>query len=112
MTESNRHERHKGMTLVKQATTWVAVGGVAATGLFAGAAVASNAGHTSVPRTATSSGTAATSGTSGTSGTSPTAVSPESSDNSQPSDDSHQFQAPATAPTNVGGGGAVVSGGS
>ena len=101
MTEPNRHPRDTSLSLVKQATTWLAAGGVAATGLFAGLAVASNAGHTNVSSHVSTNPTTTT-----------TTVVPSTS---AESDDGQQFQAPSTAPTtapNAGGGVPVVSGGS
>jgi hypothetical protein len=101
VTEPNRHLRDTSLTLVKQATAWLAAGGVAATGLFAGLAVASNTGHTNVSSHVSTNPTTTT-----------TTVVPSTSAGS---DDGQQFRAPTTAPTTAApnaGGVAVVSGGS
>lgn len=112
MTEPSRHPRNDGMTVVKRTTRWFAVGGVAATGLFAGVAAASNAGHTNAankaPGSPTTSDGSATSRTTST----PSSESTTTSPSSPQSQSSPQFQPPATAPANVDSGGAVVSGGS
>lgn len=118
MQHPGQHQRDDGMNIVKQATTWLAVGGVAATGLFAGVSVASNAGHATVTRKVPVAGTPAT-GSTPTTGATPTtattgatpATGPTSSTTAPAS--TQQFQAPATPPANANsGGGSVVSGGS